>query len=65
MHSATIKYFKTLELIYFQMKTPKRGKAKAKEGRMLPPPSLKETLLGVYETSHNSRQYGMLVFSTV
>ena len=37
MHSATIKYFKTLELIHFQIKIPKRGQAKAKEGRMLPP----------------------------
>ena len=37
MHSATIKYFKTLELIHFQIKIPKGGQAKAKEGRMLPP----------------------------
>ena len=47
MHSATIKYFKTLELIHFQIKIPKGGQAKAKEGRMLPPtphPPLKETL---------------------
>ena len=36
-HSATIKYFKTLELIHFQIKIPKRGQAKAKEGRMLSP----------------------------
>ena len=36
MHSATIKYFKTLELIHFQIKIPKRGQAKAKEGQMLP-----------------------------
>ena len=41
MHSATIK---TLELIHFQIKIPKGGQAKAKEGRMLPPPPLKETL---------------------
>ena len=38
MHSATSKYFKTLELIHFQIKIPKRGQAKAKEGQMLPPP---------------------------
>ena len=44
MHSATIKYFKTLELIHFQIKIPKGGQAKAKEGRMLPPPPLKEIL---------------------
>ena len=45
MHSATIKYFKTLELVHFQIKGPKGGQAKAKEGRMLPPaPPLKETL---------------------
>ena len=37
MHSATIKYFKTLELIHFQIKIPKGG-SQAKEGRMLPPP---------------------------
>ena len=37
MHSVTIKYFKTLELIHFQIKIPKGGQAKAKEGRMLPP----------------------------
>ena len=35
MHSATIKYFKTLELICFQNKVPKRGQPKAKEGQML------------------------------
>ena len=45
MHSATIKYFKTLELIHFQIKHPKRGQAKAKEGRMLPSCPLKETLI--------------------
>ena len=28
MHSATIKYFKTLELIHFQIKIPKRGQVK-------------------------------------
>ena len=44
MHSATIKYFRTLELMHFQIKIPKRGQAKAKEGRMLPLPPLKETL---------------------
>ena len=44
MHNATIKYFKTLELIHFQIKIPKRGQAKAKEGRMLPSAPLKETL---------------------
>ena len=38
MHSATIKYFKTFELIHFQIKSPKGGQAKAKEGRMLPLP---------------------------
>ena len=32
MYSATIKYFKTLELIHFQIKILKRGQAKAKEG---------------------------------
>ena len=37
MHSATIKYFKTLELIHFQLNS-QGGQAKAKEGRMLPPP---------------------------
>ena len=37
MHSVAIKYFKTLELIHFPNKVPKRGQAKAKEGRMLPP----------------------------
>ena len=37
MHSATIKYFKTLELIHFQIKITKGGQTKAKEGRMLPP----------------------------
>ena len=42
MHSVSIKYLKTLELIHFQIKILKRGQAKAKEGRMLPP--LKETL---------------------
>ena len=48
MHSVTIKYFKTLELIHFQIKIPKEGQAKAKEGRMLPPtPPLKETLATV------------------
>ena len=36
-HSATIKYFKTLELIHFQIKIPKGGQAKAKEGQMLFP----------------------------
>ena len=48
MHSATIKYFKTLELIHFQIKIPKGGQAKAKEGRMLPPHPLKETLVLKY-----------------
>ena len=44
MHSATIK---TLALIHFQIKIPKRGQAKAKEGRMLPTPPPKETLVHV------------------
>ena len=48
-HSATIKYFRTLELIHFQIKIPKGGQAKAKEGRMLPPAPLKETLQYVFE----------------
>ena len=38
MYSVTIKYPKTLELIHFQIKIPKRGQTKAKEGRMLPRP---------------------------
>ena len=43
MHSATIK---TLELNHFQIKILKGGgQAKAKEGRMLPLPPLKETLI--------------------
>ena len=45
MHSAIIKYFKTLELIHFQIQIPKGGQAKTKEGQMLPPPPLKETLV--------------------
>ena len=44
MHSVTINYFKTPELIHFQIKIPKRGQARAKERRMLPPAPLKETL---------------------
>ena len=36
MHGATIKYFKTLEMIHFQIKIHKRGQAKAKEGQMFP-----------------------------
>ena len=39
----TIKYFKTLELIHFQLNS-QGGQAKAKEGRMLSPAPLKETL---------------------
>ena len=37
MHSATIKYFKTLELIHFQIKIPKRGKPKPRRGECRPP----------------------------
>ena len=47
MHGATIKYFKTLEMIHFQIKIHKKGQAKAKEGQMLPLPPLKETLAKV------------------
>ena len=42
MHSATIKYFNTLELIHFQIKIPKGGKPKPRRGECSP---LKETLL--------------------
>ena len=43
MHSATIKYFKTLELIRFQIKIPRGGKPKPRKGEYSPAP-LKETL---------------------
>ena len=36
MHSVTIKYFKTLELIHFQITTPKRGKPKPRRGKPKP-----------------------------
>ena len=44
MHSATIKYFKILELIHSQIKILKRGQAKVEEGQMLPSSPLKENL---------------------
>ena len=37
MHSATIKYFKTLELIHFQIKIPKGG-SQSQGGANAPPP---------------------------
>ena len=47
MHSAIIK---TLALIHFQIKIPKGGQAKAKEGRMLPPRPPERNPDMVYET---------------
>ena len=38
MHSATIKYFKTLELVHFQIKIPKGGKPKPRRGECSPRP---------------------------
>ena len=43
MHSATIKYLKTLELIHFQIKIPK-GASQSQGGANAPPRPLKETL---------------------
>ena len=43
MHSATIKYFKILELIHFQIKIPK-GASQSQGGANAPPAPLKETL---------------------
>ena len=40
MHSATIKYFKTLELIHFQIKIPKGGQAKPRRDECSPPAPL-------------------------
>ena len=60
MHSATIKYCKTLELIHFQIKIPKGGQAKAKKGRMLPPPPLKETLIYHIVEKFQGRKFSRL-----